>query len=319
MRFSWPGESFFIGVFYMKKHESSLTSLVSAFSRAYHVKEDNPIIFNDTLAQAFLSKDEYNAISSNMVQGISFFSPKMAEKLKGNNAAILKWITQIQLSPTPLARAAYAEKIVVNEIKLGVEQYVILGAGLDTFAWRHLNTGATVFEVDHPSTQQFKLQHLQQAGLEFPNKLKFVAMDFTKELSLEKLISAGFDPSKKTSFSLLGVTYYLTKDVLRQLFGTLFKDLPKGSSIVFDFADEKLFTEQGIYNRVQNMIQMVQASGEPMKYSTSLLDLEQLLAEQQLLIYEHLSPQDIQNQYFSNRDDDLQAFETIHYIHAVRN
>lgn len=303
----------------MKNNESSLTSLVSAFSRAYHAKEDNPIIFNDTLAHAFLSNEDYNAISSNMVQGISFFSPEMAEKLKGNDAAILKWVTQIQLSPTPLARAAYAEKIVANEIMLGVEQYVILGAGLDTFAWRHSHTGATVFEVDHPSTQQFKLQRLHQAGLECPNHLKFVAMDFTKEPSLEKLISLGFDPHKKTIFSMLGVTYYLTKEVLQQLLRSLFKELPKGSSIIFDFADEHLFTEQGIYNRVQNMVRMAQASGESMKFATSLHDLERLFAEQQLLIYEHLSPQDIQNQYFSNRDDDLQAFETIHYIHAVKN
>jgi O-methyltransferase involved in polyketide biosynthesis len=99
----------------------------------------------------------------------------------------------------------------------------------------------------------------------------------------------------------------------------LFKDLPKGSSIIFDFADERLFTEQGKYNRVQNMVQMAQAAGEPMKFATSLLKLEKLLAEQQLLIYEHLSPQDIQNQYFSNRDDDFQAFETIHFIYAVKN
>lgn len=303
----------------MKQNDSSLTSLVSAFCRAYHVKEDNPIIFNDTLAQAFLSTEEYHAISANMIQGISFFSPKMAEKLKGNDAAILKWVTQIQLSPTPLARAAFAERIVNHEIKLGAEQYVILGAGLDTFAWRHSHTGVTVFEVDHPATQQFKLQRLQQAGLEYPDNVKFVTMDFTKERSLEKLIAAGFDTSKKTIFSMLGVTYYLTEDVLRQLLGVLFRHLPKGSSIVFDFADETLFTEQGIYNRVQNMIQMAQAAGEPMKFSASLQDLEQLLEEQQLFIYEHLSPQDIQNQYFSNRNDHLQAFETIHYIHAVKN
>lgn len=105
----------------MKHHESSLTSLVSAFTRAYHVKEDNPIIFNDSLAQVFLIKEEYNAIASNMVQGISFFSPKMAEQLKTDDA-ILKWITQVQLAPTPLARAAYAEKLVHHEIELGAEQ-----------------------------------------------------------------------------------------------------------------------------------------------------------------------------------------------------
>ena len=303
----------------MKNNESSMTSLVSAFSRAFHVKEDQPIIFNDFIAKDFLSPEEYQAISTNMTNGINFFSPKMAEQLKGNDAAILKWVTQVQLSPTPLARAAYAEKVVLNELKLGAQQYVILGAGLDTFAWRYPSlTDVTIFEIDHPSTQKFKLERLQQAGYELPSHLKLVAMDFSKELSLEKLIAAGFDPSKKTVFSLLGVTYYLTAIELQQMLHVFFKDLPQGSSIIFDFADEHLFTKPGIFNRVQNMVQMAQASGEPMKFATSLSDLEKILSKEQLLIYEHLSPQDIQNQYFANRNDDLQAFETIHYIHAVK-
>lgn len=302
----------------MKNNESSLTSLISAYSRAYHVKEDHPIIFNDTVAQHFLTNEEYNEIASNMAQGIHFFSPEMAEKLKDNNAAILKWVNQIQLSPTPLARVAYAEGVVNNEIKLGAEQYVILGAGLDTFSWRHPNLDVTIFEVDHPSTQQFKLQRMQQTNLARPNNLTFVSMDFTKELSLKKLRASGFDSTKKTVFTLLGVTYYLTKEILQQLLNTLFKDLPKGSSIIFDLADERLFSEPGIYNRVQHMVQMAAASGEPMKTSTTIHELEQLLFAEQLLIYEHLSPQDIQNQYFADRDDNLQAFETIHYIHAVK-
>lgn len=303
----------------MKNNESSMTSLVSAFSRAFHVKEDQPIIFNDFIAKDFLSPEEYQAISANMANGINFFSPKMAEQLKGNEAGILKWVTQIQLSPTPLARAAYAEKVVLNELKLGTQQYVILGAGLDTFAWRYPSlTDVTLFEIDHPATQKFKLERLQQAGYELPSHLKLVAMDFTKELSLEKLIAAGFDSSKKTVFSLLGVTYYLTAIELQQMLHVFFKDLPQGSSIVFDFADENLFSKPGIFNRVQHMVQMAQASGEPMKFATSISDLEKLLSEEQLLIYEHLSPQDIQYQFFANRHDDLQAFETIHYIHAVK-
>lgn len=64
---------------------------------------------------------------------------------------------------------------------------------------------------------------------------------------------------------------------------------------------------------------MAQAAGEPMKFAASLAELEDLLANEELLIYEHLSPQEIQQQFFSNRDDNLQAFETIHYIHAVKN
>ncbi|MFJ7666321.1 class I SAM-dependent methyltransferase [Lysinibacillus sp. NPDC097195] len=304
----------------MKKNEASLTSLVSAFSRAYHAKEDRPLIFNDYLAQDFLLPEEYQAIASNMTNGIAFFSPKMADQLKGDNEAILKWVTQVQLSPTPVARAAYTEKVVLHECQLGAEQYVILGAGLDTFAWRHdALTNVTVFEVDHPLTQHFKLARLQQAKYDIPPHVNFVALDFTKELSLEKLVTAGFDISKKTIFSLLGVTYYLTKDILQQLIKILFKDLPNGSSIIFDVADEQLFTTAGIFNRVHNMVQMARVSGEQMKFASSISDLAKFLAEEHLLIYEHLSPQAIQHQFFSNRHDYLQAFETIHYIHAVKN
>ena len=304
----------------MKNNESSLTSLVSAFSRAYHAKEDRPIIFNDYVAQDLLLPEEYQAISTNMTNGLAFFSPKMAEQLKDDREAILKWVTQIQLSPTPLARAAYTEDVVLRECQLGAEQYVILGAGLDTFAWRHdALTNVTIFEVDHPSTQAFKRARLRQAGFENPPHVKFIAMDFTNELSLHKLVAAGFDLSKKTIFSMLGVTYYLTKEIFQQLIRLFFQDLPKGSSIIFDIADEQLFTKAGIFNRVQNMVQMAFASGEQMMYASSISDLEKLLANEQLLIYEHLSPQAIQNQFFANRHDDLQAFETIHYIHAVKN
>lgn len=143
-------------------------------------------------------------------------------------------------------------------------------------------------------------------------------MDFTKELSLEPVIAQGFDPTKKTVFSLLGVTYYLTKEIFEQLLNTLFQDLPEGSSIVFDIADEHLFTEPGIFDRVQHMVQMATATGESMQFCSSIAQLEQLLARQNLYIFEHLSPQDIQNRYFAGRDDDLQAFEAIHYIHAVK-
>ena len=300
----------------LKQNEASLTAIVSAFSRAYHVKEDYPVIFSDTFAQYFLTDEEYMAVSQNMTRGIQFFSSETAKKLKDEEA--LKWVNQIQLSPTPLARAAFAEQVVLHEIELGAKQYVILGAGFDTFAWRYKGSSISIYEVDHPTTQLLKRKRLTAANLPLPNYLTFVPMDFIKEKTIDSLIARGFDPSKKTVFSLLGVTYYLTKEALEQLFLTLFKVLPPGSSIIFDVADERLFTEAGIFNRVQHMIQMAATSGEPMQFCTSIKQLEQMLVNADLLIYEHLSPQDIQNRFFANRDDDLQAFETIHYIHAVK-
>lgn len=91
-----------------------------------------------------------------------------------------------------------------------------------------------------------------------------------------------------------------------------------GSSIVFDYADEKLFEEKGTSNRVENMVKMASIGGEPMKSCFSYSEIEKMLEKSGLLIYEHLSPAQIHDLYFKNRNDYLSAFETIHYLHAVK-
>ncbi|MFJ8517579.1 class I SAM-dependent methyltransferase [Lysinibacillus xylanilyticus] len=303
----------------MNKGESSLTSLISAFSRAYHSQFDTPKIFDDYLAQELITQQEFNDIQTNMVQGIQFFNKEIAEKLNGQTEELLKWIVQTQLSPTPLARAAYCEKVLLNEVILGLQQYVILGAGLDTFSLRHpeFENILEIFEIDHPATQEFKKKRLAEVNLKLPSNVHFVSMDFTKKFSSENLLVSGFD-NKKTFFSLLGVSYYLTKEETSSLLDHLFANVPSGSSIVFDFADEKLFKEQGISNRVDNMVKMAAASGEPMKSCFTYEEMEKMLENSGLLIYEHLTPDKINELYFDNRKDYLTAFETIHYVHAVK-
>lgn len=303
----------------VKKGEASVTSLVSAFGRAYHSEFDRLKIFDDYVAKDFILKKERNEIEMNMVQGIHFFNTDIAQQFQDNPQEILKWITQVQLSPTPLARAAYCERVLLHEIALGATQYVILGAGLDTFSFRHreLENKIEIFEVDHPSTQQFKKERIEEAKFEIPNNLHFVSMDFTKGFSSEQLRNEGFE-NKKTFFSLLGVTYYLTKEELSSLLECLFAMVPEGSSIVFDYPDENLFTEKGLSNRVENMVKMAAVGGEPMKSCFSYTEMEALLEKAGLLIYEHLSPEDIHTLYFEGRNDYLKAFETVHYVHAVK-
>ncbi|MED1116521.1 class I SAM-dependent methyltransferase [Bacillus paramycoides] len=303
----------------VKKDEASITSLVSAFGRAYHSESDTPKIFDDYVAKDLISKKERNDIEMNMVQGIHFFNKDIAERFQDNPKEILKWITQVQLSPTPLARAAYCERVLLHEVTLGAKQYVILGAGLDTFSFRHreLENSIEIFEVDHPSTQEFKKQRVKEAELEVPNNLHFVSMDFTKGFSKQELVNDRFE-NKKTFFSLLGVTYYLTKEELSSLIDCLFTMVPAGSSIVFDYPDENLFKEKGLSNRVENMVKMAEVGGEPMKSCFSYEEMEALLEKSGLLIYEHLSPEDINKLYFEGRNDYLEAFETVHYVHAVK-
>ncbi|HWO95548.1 MAG TPA: class I SAM-dependent methyltransferase [Bacillus sp. (in: firmicutes)] len=303
----------------MKPNESSLTSLIAAFGRAYHSEYDTPKIFDDFVAKELISQKEFSDISQNMMKGIQFFNEGIGQTLQDEPEEMLKWITQVQLSPTPLARAAYCEKVLLNELMLGLKQYVILGAGLDTFCFRHpeLKNRLEIFEIDYPSTQEFKKKRLDDANFEIPSHLHFVSMDFTDRFSFQNLVDEGFD-NKKTFFSLLGVSYYLTKEENSSLINSLFAEVPSGSSIVFDYADEKLFEEKGMSNRVENMVKMASASGEPMKSCFTYDEIENMLENAGLLIYEHLSPTGINERFFSNRTDYLSAFETIHYVHAVK-
>ncbi|MCA1057670.1 class I SAM-dependent methyltransferase [Rossellomorea aquimaris] len=304
----------------MKQNESSVTSLVSAFARAYHSQYDTPKIFDDFLAKDLLSHEEYSGIRTNMIQGISFFNQEIGQRFQDQPDEILKWINQVQLSPTPLARAAFCEDVIRNEVTLGVKQFMILGAGLDTFCFRHpeFENRLEIFEIDHPATQEFKKRRLAENHFQIPINLHFVPMDFTKRFSNQSLIDAGFDPNQKTFCSLLGVSYYLTKEEISSLFHDLFAELPSGSSIVFDYPDEKLFEEKGMSNRVKNMIKMASVGGETMKSCFSYEEIENVLEKAGLLIYEHLSPRAINERFFSNRSDYFTAFETIHYIHAVK-
>ncbi|GIO22883.1 class I SAM-dependent methyltransferase [Oceanobacillus sp. J11TS1] len=303
----------------MNQNESSLTSLVSAFGRAYHSKYDKPKILDDFIAKDLISQEEFSAISKNMINGIQFFHKDLGQRVKNNSNEILKWITQVQLSPTPLARSAYCEKVLLHEVILGVKQYVILGAGLDTFCFRHpeLKNNLEIFEIDHPATQAFKMKRLSNARLDIPQNLHFVSMDFTKAFTYQDLVIEGFKDTR-TFFSLLGVSYYLTKEEISSLMENLFNEVPMGSSIVFDYADESLFSVNGKSNRVSNMVKMAAASGEPMKSCFSYNEVENMLEKAGLLIYEHLSPSEIDEIYFSDRNDYLSAFETNHYIHAVK-
>src|SRR5690625_3817491 len=214
----------------MEKNDSSLTSLISAFGRAYHSKYDTPKILDDYIAKDLITQKEFEDIRKNMIQGIQFFNHEFAITFHNQPDELLKCNSPVQLSPTPLARAAFCEKVLFHEIVLGVEQYVILGAGLDTFCFRNpeLDTELEIFEVDYPSTQDFKRSRLAKSNYQIPDNLHFVPMDFTKDSILKNLIDEGFQPNKKTFYSLLGVPYYLTKEEISNLIKELFAEIPLG-------------------------------------------------------------------------------------------
>lgn len=295
--------------------QASITALMSAYARAFHAENDPAPIFNDFLARQLMTDQEYADMGSYILSGVDFLAPEKKDCF-ANHQQLLAHLVNTQFAPTPLARASFCEESLYTAFRTGTEQYVILGAGLDTFAFREkeLMQAHQVFEVDHPLTQFAKRKRVERAGWTMPEGLHLVAVDFAKDNLAAALEDAGFDREKKTFFSWLGVSYYLHEQQIASTLASLAALCPKGSSLVFDYGDAELFTSP--VRRVKNMLAMAVAGGEPMQACFNGERLIRLLEHYGFQVYEWLHPEDIQARYFAGRD--MTAFEHIHYVNAVR-
>lgn len=296
--------------------KSSITALMSAFGRAFHTEKEHNPIFADTKAKELMTDEEYTSIGKYILGGIDFFAPDKKGTFESEEDA-LHYLVHTQIAPTPLARARFCEDNLKIAMLTGTTQYVILGAGMDTFAFRENDfmKKYKVFEVDHPQTQSDKIKRVNRANLEISDNLFYVAIDFSKDDLKSGLLKAGFDPTQKTFFSWLGVSYYLSEEEIETMLDNVASLSSEGSSLVFDYADENLFSSE--VKRVQNMIAMARTGGEPMKSCFDYTKLEKLLEKHKFLIYELMTTQDIQAQYFKGRGNELTAFEHINYVTAV--
>jgi methyltransferase (TIGR00027 family) len=134
-------------------------------------------------------------------------------------------------------RTRFAEDALAVAFENGVRQAVVLGAGLDTYAYRNpFGARLRVFEVDHPATQAWKQQLLRDAAIPVPNSLTFVPVDFEGGTLAGGLAAAGFDGAQQTFFTWLGVVPYLNEEAVWSTL-TFITSLPNGAHVVFDYSD----------------------------------------------------------------------------------
>jgi methyltransferase (TIGR00027 family) len=223
-------------------------------------------------------------------------------------------------SPNILSRARYTEDTLEKAVRQGIKQYVILGAGMDTFAFRRpeMLGQLEVFEVDHPATQAFKILRLAELGWKHPAKLHFIPIDFTKE-SLETALtrSSSYDPGAKSFFSWLGVTMYLTPDEVYATFRSITKLAPTGSIIVFDYLDCDVFTLERPSTEMQKKQNFLRNIGEPMITGFNPSTLADNLKNFKFRLIENLNSADIEKRYFQGRTDGYHASKHGHFAYAT--
>jgi methyltransferase (TIGR00027 family) len=192
----------------------SRTALGAATHRAVHQILENGYIFHDPLASRILGED----------------SEASAREANGDES-------RRRMRMFIAVRTRFAEDAIAAAVQRGVTQIVVLGAGLDTFAYRSpFGDKVRIFEVDHPATQAWKRERLVAAQISIPNFLTFAPVDFERQTLATGLSSAGFDPARQTFFTWLGVVPYLTEEAVWSTL-TFVSGIPGGAHIVFDYAD----------------------------------------------------------------------------------
>jgi methyltransferase (TIGR00027 family) len=269
----------------MIEHQPSRTAQRVAHRRAVHQIWDDPKVLEDPVAIKILGHD-------------------VAAEITGARPSDSPF--SVTLRAFLVARSRFAEDQLALAVEQGVRQYVVLGAGLDTFAYRNPFAGVHVFEVDHPATQAWKQQKVQDGGVSLPPSLTFVPVDFEKDTLDASLGRAGFKSEEPAFFSWLGVTPYLARQTV---FATLrwIISACAANAVVFDYPVPREHLSPAAQISFQVLASRVAEAGEPFISFYAPDDMSAELRAMGYLHVEDLGTAEINERYFRGRTDDLRV------------
>ena len=284
--------------------EQNMTALVSLFARAYHQKNKDIKIFDDLLSTKLITEKEYEMIGLNMSQGISFFNPTF----KGSKEEALKWIVDHQLSPSVLVRSAFCKEAIEEMKEKGCQQYLDFASGYDSFAYYYQNQ-MHVFEIDKKEVIEDKRQRCKDVDIE---NIQFLSIDLSQENWINTLLQSDYQEDQLSISSMLGLSYYLTKDEFKKMLKQLSKYLLKGSRLVFDYPS----IQESKETKINEML--AKEADESMKAKYSLTELKEILNQCHLTIIQHENHQTMTEKYISNynayyKNDPIKAPEGVCY------
>lgn len=266
----------------MKTRQPDNTALRTALWRALHVLTDEkPYVIDDKI-------------------GYDLIKPEAEWQERPD----MKYTKRLRASI--VARARFVEDVAKTEIENGIKQYVVLGAGLDSFAQRNteISSQVDIYEIDQPDTLTWKEEKLIENAYKIPDNLHFVSVDFETTSWWTELLNKGFDTNKKAVVSCTGVTLYLTKKAITDTLKKM-TSLASGSTIAIAFylPLEQLDEEDKPMQEIA--IKGAAASGTPFVSFFSIEDIVKLAGEIGLKEIQTVSTKDMIEKYFKERTDNL--------------
>lgn len=286
----------------MVENRESITAKLCAFVRAWHSNFVRDKVFDDYLAYDLMGKEAYDNTYSWIKENFRLSTKEESE-----------YFLNEMFAPIPLSRIQFTEKRLQKFADGNKVQYVICGAGADTFSFRNDNPDIEIFEIDHPDTRRYKLQRIKELEWNIPQNVHFISVDFENERMDENLKAAGFDVSKKTFFCILGVTYYLSLPVFTQTLKQIANIASPDSVLVFDYPKKT----GDFPERVHQLEKITEELGEVMQGGFDYNEVSRALYSLGFQIDTYMTPSKIQKTYFDNRNDNLRAFENVYMLSAI--
>lgn len=300
----------------MEADKASTTALGVAYLRAYHCKRHEPKIFSDTCAWQLLTEEERRFFSDILLAELQKSGP---EDVTDDPVATLdRAAARYPTTALVVARSAISEQRLKEAIARGVDQYVIVGAGMDTFAFREpeLSERVRIFEIDHPATQSFKRQRATEARFELPPHLYFAPADFERDSVASALANTPFDARRPSFFAWHGVTMYLTQDAISASLASIRSVAAPGSEIVFDYWDASAFDPTERSKETSALFDLVASFGEPFVSGFAPKDLSSELAMRGFSLVEDVGPDEQARRFFTGRRDGMRPLEIARIAHA---
>ena len=191
--------------------KKQILSLLECYGRSYHFKHSFSRIFADGFAEKMFSEAEMDAIEKVLAEHIKELNPRF----RGDAERAVKNAVEGYIAPLELGRSAFCEQALKNEIMLGCRQYLLIGAGYDTFAQRNEEQGLRVYEADDEAVLKDKEERLKRVGLK--QNAEYITCSIGKESLREKLLKSGFDAEKKAFCSLCGAAQWMKRDAFAEL------------------------------------------------------------------------------------------------------
>ncbi len=207
-----------------------------------------------------------------------------------------------------IIRARFAEDALAAARSRGIGQYVIIGAGFDSYALRQ-PPGAplVIYEVDHPATQTYKRRRLSACGVEPPQNLSFVAADLGEAPLGDALARAGYDANAPAFFAWLGVSMYLTREANLATFGEIARIGASDSELVFTYTDARLFHPDERSPKFQRLRERVGSIGEPIITGFDPAGMADELAACGLALIENVGVDELIQRYDADGRNGLKA------------